>query len=136
MTALTIWLFGVFVFIPLSASIAEEAALICSIIILVAFTAGIGRSASGIITFIKGVSSLLGVKNHEKLKLVKDDASAIFRSIIYTLCLMALYLLYRPFLMMIHFAISGLALVLVCLTILGLATRVALILLKGLTETE
>ena len=131
-TAISIWLFGVHVFIPLAESFSKETALVVSSIILISFTVSLVLTFPSFLTLINSISNLLSEKYSEKIKLEKQDAVTLYKSVIYMFFLVLLYVLYNPFLVGIHFAVSGLVLVFISIIILVLASRAILLLIKTL----
>jgi hypothetical protein len=123
LSAMLIWLFGVLVFIPLASSIGWNAELVCTLIVLVAFTLLVSRAISGFKILIDAFSVFPARKYLIKRGLAKDNAVVTSKQILYMLSIVILYLLYFPFLVRLHPAFSGIILVLVLILVFFLALK-------------
>jgi hypothetical protein len=123
LSAMLIWLFGVLVFIPLASSIGWNAELVCTLIVLVAFTLLVSRAISGFKILIDAFSVFPARKYLIKRGLAKDNAVVASKQILYMLSIVILYLLYFPFLVRLHPAFSGIILVLVLILVFFLALK-------------
>ncbi|UCH70593.1 MAG: hypothetical protein JSV29_01000 [Candidatus Bathyarchaeota archaeon] len=124
LTALLVWLFGVLVLIPIASSLGERTRLLCSLIIFAAFTAFMYRATFGFKKLIDAFSLLPARKYGSKLGLARDDALTVFRHSLYIIFILIIYLLYFPFLLSFHFAISGIALIIILIWILFLLLKI------------
>lgn len=121
LSALLIWLFGVLVFIPMAASTASNVELLCTLIILVSFTAIILKTIAGSKKLIDAFSYIFARKYVVKKGWEYENAVVVSKRIFYSTFATILYLLYFPFLVRIHPAVSGIGLILVVVFVLFLA---------------
>jgi hypothetical protein len=124
LSSLLIWLFGVLVFIPLASSIGWSSGLVCTLIILVAFTILVSKAISGFKNLIDAFSVFPARKYLTKRGLSKENAIVVSKQIFYMLSIVVLYFLYFPFLVRLHPAFSGIILILVVITIFFLALKI------------
>ena len=118
-----IWLFGVLVFMPMASSIGWNAELVCTLIVLVAFTILVSRAISSFKNLIDAFSVFPARKYLIKRGLAKENAVAVSKQILYMLSIMVLYLLYFPFLVRLHPAFNGIVLILVVIVVFFLALK-------------
>lgn len=124
-TALLIWLFGVLVFLPLATDVdPRRLPLLCSLIILSAFSVFIIRGIKGLGIILDFTSEILTEKLFEKRgkKKRKDQINNIKRKtniLLYSIFILLVYLFYSPFLSKIHPAMNGLAIILTLFCIFG-----------------
>jgi hypothetical protein len=123
LSAMLIWLFGVLVFIPMASSIGWNAELVCTLIVLVAFTLLVSRAISGFKILIDAFSVFPARKYLIKRGLAKENAIVVSKQILYMLSIVILYLLYFPFLVRLHPAFNGIVLVLVVIFVFFLALK-------------
>lgn len=124
LSAMLIWLFGVLVFIPMASSTGWNAELVCTLIILVAFTLVISRAFSGFKNLIDAFSVFPARKYLVKRGLAKENAVVVSKHILYIFSIVVLYLLYLPFLVRLHPAFGGIVLVLVVIFVLLLTLKI------------
>ena len=123
LSAILIWLFGVLVFIPMASSIGWNAELVCTLIVLVAFTILVSGVISSFKVLIDAFSVFPARKYFVKRGLAKENAIIVSKQIFYMFSIMVLYLLYFPFLVSLHPAFNGIVLVLVALFVSLLALK-------------
>jgi len=123
LSAMLIWLFGVLVFIPMASSIGWNAELVCTLIVLVAFTILVSGAISGFKILIDAFSVFPARKYLIKRGLAKENAIVVSKQILYMFSIVVLYLLYFPFLVRLHPAFSGIVLVLVVIFVFLLALK-------------
>jgi len=123
LSAMLIWLFGVLVFIPMASSIGWNAELVCTLIVLFAFTLLVARAISGFKNLIDTFSVFPARKYLIKRGLAKEDAVVVSKQILYMLSIVVLYLLYFPFLVRLHPAFSGIVLILVVIVVFFLTLK-------------
>ena len=112
--ALLIWLFGILVFLPAAYSIAPRGLpLLCSLIILVGFSLFVFRSFDGLRPLLNSTSDFLAYVyiRRRNAKVQVERLKTASRPIIYVITALILYLLYSPFLVVIHPALNGLVLI-------------------------
>jgi hypothetical protein len=134
LSAFLIWLFGNLVFIPLAASLNWQTTVFCSLIFFAAFTALILRAFPGFRTLIDAFSIFPAKKYFLRRGLSYEDSLVASRQLLYIISAVVLYLLYFPFLMNFHPAISGIVLILVLVYIFFLALRILLVSSKKILE--
>lgn len=134
LAALLIWLFGVLVFLPLANSLNWQTGLLCSLVIFTAFTVFMYRAALGFKKLIDAFSFLPAKKYYLKWEIKREDALTLFRYISYIIFALIVYALYFPFLTGFHFAISGIALIVILIWIFFLALRILSILSSKVLE--
>lgn len=134
LSAMLIWLFGVLVFIPMASSIGWNAELVCALIVLVAFTILVSRATSGFKNLIDAFSVFPARKYLIKRGLAKEDAIVVSKQILYMLSIVALYLLYFPFLVRLHPAFSGIVLILVVIVVFFLALKTLRVSHRAITD--
>lgn len=123
LSAMLIWLFGVLVFMRMASSIGWNAELVCTLIVLVAFTILVSRAISGFKNLIDTFSVFPAQKYLIKRGLAKENAVTVSKQILYMLSIVVLYLLYFPFFMRLHPAFSGIVLVLVVIVVFFLTLK-------------
>ena len=123
LSAMLIWLFGVLVFIPIASSIGWNAELLCSLIVLVAFTILVSRAIPGFKNLIDAFSVFPARKYLVKRGLTYHNATIVSKQILYMLSIVILYLVYFPFLVRLHPAFSGIVLILVIIVVFFLALK-------------
>ena len=111
LSSMLIWLFGVLVFIPMASSIGWNSELVCTLIVLVAFTILLSRAISGFKKLIDAFSVFPARKYLIKRGLTKEAAVVVSKQFFYMLSIVILYLLYFPFLVRLHPAFSGIVLI-------------------------
>jgi hypothetical protein len=134
LSAMLIWLFGVLVFIPMASSIGWNTELVCTLIVLVAFTLLVSRAISGFKILIDAFSVFPARKYLIKIGLAKDNAVVVSKQILYMLSIVILYLLYFPFLVRLHPAFGGIMLVLVLIFVFFLAVKTLRASHRAITE--
>jgi uncharacterized membrane protein YjgN (DUF898 family) len=123
LSALLIWLFGILVFIPISASLGANVELVCTLIILVAFTVLISKTIGNLKSLLDVFAFLPAKKHLTKRGWDYENATIVSKQILYSVFAVILYLLYLPFLVRIHPAVSGIALIFVIVLVFFLAVR-------------
>ena len=123
LSSILIWLFGELVFIPMASSIGWNAELVCTLIVLVAFTILLSRAISGFKNLIDAFSVFPARKYLIKRGLTKEDAVVVSKQFLYMFSIVILYLLYFPFLMRLHPAFSGIMLILAVIFVFFLALK-------------
>jgi hypothetical protein len=123
MSALLIWLFGVLVFIPMASSLGWNAELVCTLILLVAFSGLVWGAISGFKKIIDAFSVFPARKYLAKRGLDKENSVIVSRYLLYIFSTVVLFLLYVPFLMHLHPALGGIILVLVVLFVFFLTLK-------------
>ncbi|MCW4019054.1 MAG: hypothetical protein NWF00_10325 [Candidatus Bathyarchaeota archaeon] len=123
LSALLIWLFGILVFIPISASLGSNVELVCTLLILVSFTVLISRTMGNLKCLIDAFAFLPAKKYMTKRGWNYKNATIVSKQILYLVFAVILYLLYLPFLVRIHPAVSGIALIFVIVFVFFLAVR-------------
>jgi len=115
LVALLIWLFGVLVFLPAANQITTRGVPLAStIIVLVAFSVFIIRAFnSGLIPLLDSTSDVMAYKykNWKNPKISIEKMQKTVRNMVYVVTALILYLLYSPFLLTMHPALNGLALI-------------------------
>ncbi|MFP3984862.1 MAG: hypothetical protein ACLFU9_02700 [Candidatus Bathyarchaeia archaeon] len=122
--ALLVWLFGVLVFIPLAESLSWQIKTFVSLFFLLAFSFLISRILPGAKKLIDALAYFPARKYGVSKGLSQENASTLFRYLLYTICSLILYGLYSPFLIGIHPAVSGIVLILVLILIFFLLMRI------------
>lgn len=122
--AVLVWLFGVLVFLPMAIKIDPKGlSLICSLVILLAFSFFLIRGIRGLGKVLDAASYVL---THEFLRWRRmeegltermERMNTRFRVTLHVATIIIVYLFYLPLLLTIHPAINGIALI---LTILGI----------------
>ena len=132
--ALLIWLFGLLIFLPLASSINEQVKIICSLIIIIAFS----TLVFGIISDYKKLIDAFSVFPAKKFLLTKyyslQEAELISKQGFYIFSSVILYLFYFPFLNIFHPALSGIVLLLEILFVFFLILKIGGLLSKGFME--
>jgi hypothetical protein len=123
LSAMLIWLFGVLVFIPMASSIGWNAELVCTLIVLVAFTILILRAIPGFKTLIDAFSVFPARKYLIKRGLAKENAIVASQHMLYIFSIVILYLLYFPFLAHLNPAFSGIVLIMVVIFVFFLTLK-------------
>jgi len=123
LAAMLVWLFGVLVFIPIAASIGENAELVCTLIILVAFTFFMSKSIISLKNLIDAFSVFPARKILIKRELTKENAIVVSKQILYMLLIVFLYLLYFPLLVAINPAFNGIVLILTIILVFYIALK-------------
>jgi len=123
LSSMLIWLFGVLVFIPIASTIGWQAELVCTLIVLVAFSVLVSGAISGFKILIDAFSVFPARKYLTKRGLTKDNAIVVSKQILYMVSIVIIYLLYFPFLVRLHPAFSGIVLILVAIFIFFLALK-------------
>ena len=126
LTAILIWLFGVLVFIPIASTIGWQAELICTLVVLVAFSVLMSGTISGSKIFIDAFSVFPARKYLVKRGLTINDAKVVSKQLLYILSIVIMYLLYFPFLVNLHPAFSGIVLILVVIFVFFLSLKAML----------
>lgn len=134
LSAMLIWLFGVLVFIPMASSIGWNAELVCTLIILVAFTILVSRAISNFKNLIDAFSVFPARKYLIKRGLARENAVFVSKHILYILSIVILYLLYFPFLVRLHPAFSGIVLILVVIFVFFLALKTLRVSHRAITD--
>jgi len=134
LAALLIWLFGVLVFVPLANSLNWQTGLLSSLVIFTAFTVFMYQAILGFKKLIDAFSFLPAKKYYLKWEIKREDALTLFRYIFYIIFALIVYALYFPFLTGFHFAISGIALIVILIWIFFLALRILSILSSRVLE--
>jgi len=134
LSAMLIWLFGVLVFIPMASSIGWNAELVCTLIVLVAFTILVSRAISGFKNLIDAFSVFPARKYLIKRGLAKENAIVVSKQILYMLSIVVLYLLYFPFLVRLHLAFSGIVFILVVIVVFFLALKTLRVSHRAITD--
>jgi hypothetical protein len=134
LSAILIWLFGVLVFVPMASSIGWNAELVCTLIVLVAFTLLVARAISGFKNLIDAFSVFPARKYLIKRGLTKENALVVSKQILYMLSIVVLYLLYFPFLVRLHPAFSGIVLILVVIIVFFLALKTLRVSHRAITD--
>jgi hypothetical protein len=123
LSAILIWLFGVLVFIPIASSIGGNTELVCTLIVLVAFSFLVSSAAPGFKSLIDGFSVFPAKKYLSKRGLSFQNSVIVSKQILYVLSIMILYLAYFPFLVRLHPAFSGIVLILVIVVVFFLTLK-------------
>lgn len=126
LSAILIWLFGILVFIPISSTVGWQTELICTLVVLVAFSVLVSGAITGFKLFIDAFSVFPARKYLIKRGLTKNDAVVVSKQLLYILSLVIFYLLYYPFLVRLHPAFSGIFLILVIIFIFFLSLKALL----------
>ena len=126
-SALLIWLFGNLVFIPLASSVNWQTAALCSLIFFSAFTVLVLRAFPGLRNLIDAFSVFPARKVFLERGLNYEDSLVVSRQLLYMFLVVALYLLYLPFLMNFHPSIGGIVLILVLIYVFFLALKALLV---------
>jgi hypothetical protein len=134
LAALLIWLFGVLVFIPLANSLNWQTGLLCSLVVFTAFTIFMYQAILGFKKLIDAFSFLPAKKYYLRWEIKREDVLTLFRYIFYIIFALIVYALYFPFLTGFHFAISGIALIVILIWIFFLALRILSILSSRVLE--
>lgn len=123
LSAMLIWLFGVLVFMPMASSIGWNAELVCTLIVLVAFTILISKAIPSFKNLIDAFSVFPARKYLIKRGLAYENAIVASKQILYMLSIVILYLLYFPFLVRLHPAFNGIVIILVVIFVFFFALR-------------
>ena len=123
LSSVLIWLFGVLVFIPMASLIGWNSELVCTLIVLVAFTILLSRAISGFKNLIDAFSVFPARKYLIKRGLAKEDAVVVSKQFLYMLSIVILYLLYFPFLVRLNPVFSGIVLILVVIFVFFIALK-------------
>lgn len=134
LAALLIWLFGVLVFIPLANSLNWQTGLLCSLIVFVAFTIFMYRATLGFKKFIDVFSFFPARKYGSRWGIDQEHALTLFRYTFYIIFALIVYALYFPFLTSLHFAVSGIVLIVILIWIFFSALRILSILFPKILE--
>ena len=113
-TAVLIWLFGVLVFLPAAYRIEpRELPLACGLILLVGFSIFIFKAFGGLRLLLESTPDVLAHEyiRRRKAKISVERLKAVVRCTIHVVATLVLYVLYSPFLAVIHPSLSGLVLV-------------------------
>ena len=132
--ALTIWLFGVLIFMPLANSLNWQTGLTCSLIVFATFTIFMYRATLGFKKLIDAFSFLPARKYGLKRGINREDSVTLFKYIFYIIFTFIIYALYFPLLTSFHFAISGIVLIVILIWIFFLALRILSILSSKILE--
>lgn len=119
-TAVLIWLFGALVFLPAAYRIDPVGTpLICSLIVLTGFSIFVFRAFGGLRLLLKSTSDVLAYEyiQRRKAKIPVERLKIVVRCLIYVVAASILYVLYSPFLAVIHPSLSGLVLITIVLWI-------------------
>ncbi|MFB0501618.1 MAG: hypothetical protein ACETVP_04035 [Candidatus Bathyarchaeia archaeon] len=134
LAALLVWIFGVFVFIPIANSLNKQTRLLTSLIVFITFTIFLYRATLGFKKLIDAFSFFPARKYGLKRGIDQEDALTLFRYTFYIIFTLIVYALYFPFLTSFHFAISGIVLILILIWIFFLALRILSILSSKILE--
>jgi len=134
LSALLIWLFGILVFVPLASSLSWQAGAFCTLIFFVAFSILTLRALPNLNKLIKAFSAFPARKISSKKGIGYDNSLTLSQNFLYIILATILYMLYFPFLVNFHPAVSGIVLILVLIWIFFLASRILLILLPKMIE--
>ena len=127
LSALLIWLFGNLVFIPLANSVNWQTAALCSLIFFASFTILVLRAFPGLRNLIHAFSVFPARKWFLKRGLSYEDSLVVSRQLLYMVLVVALYLLYLPFLVNFHPSIGGIVLIVVLIYVFFLALKIMLV---------
>ena len=108
--SLLIWLFGILVFIPLGESINVQTKVSVALIFLVAFAIPIIRILSPLKKFINAFSVLPSEKLMRR-GFTKENSQQVLQYLLYVIAGVIFYLLFSPFLVIIHPSINGIVLI-------------------------
>ncbi len=117
LSALAIWLFSVLVFLPIASSIGQNVELVIVLITLVAFTLIISRAVWGFKNIVAAFSVFPARKYFIKKGFSVETALGVAKLCLYIPCLVFFYLLYFPYLVLLHPAVNGLVLIFVIMVI-------------------
>ena len=134
LSAMLIWLFGVLVFMPMASSIGWNAELICTLIVLVAFTILVSRAIPGFKNLVDAFSVFPARKYLIKRGLAKENAIVVSNHSLYMLSIVVLYLLYFPFFARLHPAFNGIVFILVVLFVFFLALKTLRVSHRAITD--
>ncbi len=134
LSAMLIWLFGVLVFIPMASSLYWNSEVVCTLIVLVAFTILLSRAISGFKNLIDAFSVFPARKYLIKRGLTKVEAVVVSKHFFYMLSTVILYLLYFPFLARLNPAFSGIVLILALIFVFFLALKTLRVSHKAITN--
>ena len=119
-TAVLIWLFGVLVFLPAAYQIApRELSLACGLILLAGFSIFIFKAFGGLRLLLESTPDVLAYEyiRRRKAKISVERLKVVVKCTIHVVATLTLYVLYSPFLAVIHPSLSGLVLVTIVLWI-------------------
>lgn len=134
LSAFLIWLFGNLLFIPLAGTLNWQTRAFCTLIFFVAFTLLVLRALPGLKKLIDAFSIPLARKCGPKKGLSHENSLVLSRHILYIIFTVIIYLLYFPFLVNFHPAISGIVLILALIWIFFLALRILPVLSQKILE--
>lgn len=134
LSALLIWLFGNLVFIPLASSLNWQTSAFCTLIFFVTFSFFIFNSLPGLKKLIDSFSIFPARKFGLEGGLTFRNSLVLFRYVFYIVSALIVYLLYFPFLVNFHPAVSGIVLILVLIGIFFLILRIIQILFNPILE--
>lgn len=126
--SLLIWLFGNLVFIPLGESLNVQTKIIVSLIFLIAFTIPIIRTLSPLKKLINAFS-VLPSKKLIRRGFTLENSQLILQYSMFIITGVIFYLLFSPFLFIIHPSINGIILILLLIWIFVLLLKMTSILL-------
>ena len=126
--SLLIWLFGNLVFIPLGESLNVQTKIIVSLIFLIAFTIPIIRTLSSLKKLINAFS-VLPSKKLIRRGFTLENSQLILQYSMFIITGVIFYLLFSPFLFIIHPSINGIILILLLIWIFILLLKMTSILL-------
>jgi len=119
-TAVLIWLFGALVFLPAAYHIEpRRLPLACSLILLIGFSIFVFKAFGGLRLLLETTSDVLAYEymRRRKTKISIERLKTVVRCLIYVVAALILYVLYSPFLVVIHPSLSGLVLITIVLWI-------------------
>lgn len=111
LAALLIWLFSVFVFMPLAGSVSHAARTLISIIVYVVLIGLLLKPIWGVKRVIDAAVVFPARRFYQKGKTEPEATYFLFRHACYLAIALLVYLLSLPFLLSFHASIAGLALI-------------------------
>jgi len=134
LSAIIIWLFSVLVFIPIASSIGKNVELVIVLITLSAFSAIILVSLRGVNNLLDVFSVIPARKYFVKKGLSVESAISVSKLFLYVPSILFVYLLYFPYLALLHPAINGIVLIFVIISLFLISLNIVSISKKVITD--
>ncbi len=134
LSAIIIWLFSVLVFIPIASSIGKNVELVIVLITLSAFSAIILVSLRGVKNLLDVFSVIPARKYFVKKGLSVESAISVSKLFLYVPSILFVYLLYFPYLVLLHPAINGIVLIFVIISLFLISLNIVSISKKVITD--
>ncbi len=134
LSAMIIWLFSVLVFIPIASSIGKNVELVIVLITFTAFTVIVSRSFGGFKSLLDAFAIFPAKKYFIKKGVILESAISVSKLMLYIPSILFFYLLYLPYLALIHPAVNGIVLIFVIMAIFLIALKIVSILNKVIVD--